>query len=120
VRLFNGNITSLAQLTYNGELDQRYIKSNNITGLVEAFVEDDELNNLNDKFIKINENKFTPNFNNGLNVSGVNLNVKNEAFFESGVEIRGRFFLNDREILINADGILYSPNIGAGVTPPLT
>lgn len=120
MRSLDGNIISLKQLTYNGELDQRYIQNNNITGLIDNFVKDVELESLNNKFIKINENNFTANFNNGLNISGANLNVKNEAFFESGVEIRGKLFLNNREILINADGVLYSPNIGAGITPPLT
>lgn len=120
MRSFDGNIISLEQLTYNGELDQRYAQNNNITGLIDSFVEDVELESLTNKYIEVNENNFTPNFNSGLNVSGANLNVKSEAFFESGMEIKGKLFLNNREILINADGVLYSPNIGAGVTPPLT
>lgn len=42
MRSLDGNIISLKQLTYNGELDQRYIQNNNITGLIDNFVGDVE------------------------------------------------------------------------------
>jgi len=120
MKTYDGQITSINQLTYNQELDLRYVKNNEISGLLDAFVEDSELSPLTDKFVEINENDYTPNFNNGLNVSGQNLVVNTTAFFSSGLEIKGKLFLNNQEILVRADGVLYSPNIGAGVTPPLT
>lgn len=112
-RLLNGDYIFSQDLTQEGQLDQRYAVKNNLTGFNE-YVKDKEIINLNSKYAEINELGDTINLNKGVNVSGSNLLIKTEAYFESGANIKGNFFLNGKEILVNADGILYTPKLTVG------
>ena len=111
-RLLGGNFIFLQDLTNNGELDNRYAQKNNSTGFNE-YIKDTDIVNLN-QYVKINEEISTPNFNNGANVSGANFIVNNTALFKTGILISGKLIINDKEILINADGGLYSPSRAIG------
>lgn len=111
-RLLNGDFIFSEDLTNNGELDLRYTQKTNLTGFNE-YIKDEDIINLN-KYVQVNEIISTPDFNNGAGVSGQNLIVKDAAVFRNGVDIKGKLILNGKEVLVNADGVLYSPSFTVG------
>lgn len=62
------------------------------------------------RYVRITGNDSSPNFNQGLTVSGL-FTVNSSGIFNNGLVISGGLILNGRQILITSSGEVYSPSV---------